>query len=437
MELKRGIEKAVEVVVEELKKLSKPTKDQKEIAQVGTISANNDETIGNIIAEAMGKVGKEGVITVEEAKSMETSLEIVEGMQFDKGYISPYFVTNPEKMEAVMDEPLILINEKKISSMKDLLPVLEQVAKMGKPLLIISEDVEGEALATLVVNKLRGTLKVAAVKAPGFGDRRKAMLEDIAILTGGQMISEELGIKLETISLKDLGSAKRIVIDKDNTTIVDGAGDKKDIEGRVKQIRAQIDETTSDYDREKLQERLAKLVGGVAIINVGAATETEMKEKKARVEDALNATKAAVEEGIIPGGGVAYLRCVPKLDELKLEGGREFGVKIVKKALEDPIRWIAMNAGHDGSIIVEKVKNGKGNFGFDAAKEVFVDDMTEAGIIDPTKVARTALQNAASVAALMLTTDCMIAEKPKDKGAGMPMMPPGGMGGMGGMGDMY
>ena len=371
MELKRGIEKAVEVVVEELKKLSKPTKDQKEIAQVGTISANNDETIGNIIAEAMGKVGKEGVITVEEAKSMETSLEIVEGMQFDKGYISPYFVTNPEKMEAVMDEPLILINEKKISSMKDLLPVLEQVAKMGKPLLIISEDVEGEALATLVVNKLRGTLKVAAVKAPGFGDRRKAMLEDIAILTGGQMISEELGIKLETISLKDLGSAKRIVIDKDNTTIVDGAGDKKDIEGRVKQIRAQIDETTSDYDREKLQERLAKLVGGVAVINVGAATETEMKEKKARVEDALNATKAAVEEGIIPGGGVAFLRCVPKLDELKLEGGREFGVKIVKKALEDPIRWIAMNAGHDGSIIVEKVKNGKGNFGFDAAKEVF------------------------------------------------------------------
>jgi chaperonin GroEL len=437
MELKRGIEKAVEVVVEELKKLSKPTKDQKEIAQVGTISANNDETIGNIIAEAMGKVGKEGVITVEEAKSMETSLEIVEGMQFDKGYISPYFVTNPEKMEAVMDEPLILINEKKISSMKDLLPVLEQVAKMGKPLLIISEDVEGEALATLVVNKLRGTLKVAAVKAPGFGDRRKAMLEDIAILTGGQMISEELGIKLETISLKDLGSAKRIVIDKDNTTIVDGAGDKKDIEGRVKQIRAQIDETTSDYDREKLQERLAKLVGGVAVINVGAATETEMKEKKARVEDALNATKAAVEEGIIPGGGVAFLRCIPKLDELKLEGGREFGVKIVKKALEDPIRWIAMNAGHDGSIIVEKVKNGKANSGFDAAKEVFVDDMTEAGIIDPTKVARTALQNASSVAALMLTTDCMIAEKPKDKGAGMPMMPPGGMGGMGGMGDMY
>ena len=434
MELKRGIEKAVEVVVDELKKLSKPTKDQKEIAQVGTISANNDETIGNIIAEAMGKVGKEGVITDEEAKSMETSLEIVEGMQFDKGYISPYFVTNPEKMEAVMDEPLILINEKKVSNMKDLLPILEQVAKMGKPLLIIAEDVEGEALATLVVNKLRGTLKVAAVKAPGFGDRRKAMLEDIAILTGGQMISEELGIKLETIGLKDLGGAKRIVIDKDNTTIVDGAGEKKEIEARVKQIRAQIDETTSDYDREKLQERLAKLVGGVAVINVGAATETEMKEKKARVEDALNATKAAVEEGIIPGGGVAFLRCISKLDEVKMEGEREFGVKIVKKALEDPIRWIAMNAGHDGSIIVEKVKSGTGNFGFDAAKEVYVDDMSEAGIIDPTKVARTALQNAASVAAMMLTTDCMVAEKPKEKGAGMPMMPPGGMGGMG---DMY
>ncbi len=332
MELKRGIEKAVEVVVEELKKLSKPTKDQKEIAQVGTISANNDETIGNIIAEAMGKVGKEGVITVEEAKSMETTLDIVEGMQFDKGYTSPYFVTNPEKMEAVLDEPVILINEKKISSMKDLLPVLEQVAKMGKTLLIISEDVEGEALATLVVNKLRGTLKVAAVKAPGFGDRRKAMLEDIAILTGGQVVSEELGIKLESISVKDLGSAKRIVIDKDNTTIVDGAGDKKEIEARVKQIRAQIEETTSDYDREKLQERLAKLVGGVAVINVGAATETEMKEKKARVEDALNATKAAVEEGIIPGGGVAFIRAIEKLNTLKLEGERQFGVQIVKKS---------------------------------------------------------------------------------------------------------
>ncbi len=435
MELKRGIDKAVEVIIAELKKISKPTKDQKEIAQVGTISANNDETIGNIIAEAMAKVGKEGVITVEEAKSMETTLEIVEGMQFDKGYISPYFVTNPEKMEAVLDEPLILINEKKVGSMKDLLPILEQVAKMGRTLLIISEDVEGEALATLVVNKLRGTLKIAAVKAPGFGDRRKAMLEDIAILTGGQMISEELGIKLESISVKDLGSAKRVVIDKDNTTIVDGSGDKKEIEARVRQIRTQIDETTSDYDREKLQERLAKLVGGVAVINVGAATESEMKEKKARVEDALNATKAAVEEGIIPGGGVAFIRCLPALEALNLEGERQFGVKIVKKALEDPMRWISQNAGHDGSIIIEKVKNGKDGFGFDAAREVFVDDMQEAGIIDPTKVARTALQNAASVAALLLTTDCMIAEKPKDKGGmgGMPGMPPGGMGGMEGM----
>ncbi|MCX5806940.1 MAG: chaperonin GroEL [Proteobacteria bacterium] len=437
MELKRGIEKAVVVIIEELKKISKPTQDQKEIAQVGTISANNDEEIGRIIAEAMEKVGKEGVITVEEAKGMETTLEIVEGMQFDKGYISPYFVTNPEKMEVVMDDPAILINEKKISAMKDLLPILEQVAKMGKPLVIISEDIEGEALATLVVNKLRGSLKVVAVKAPGFGDRRKAMLEDIAILTGGQMISEELGIKLETISMKDLGSAKRIVIDKDNTTIVDGAGDRKEIEGRVKQIRAQIEETTSDYDREKLQERLAKLVGGVAVINVGAATETEMKEKKARVEDALHATKAAVEEGIVPGGGVAYLRCLPKLDKLKVEeGAQEFGIKIVKKALEEPLRWIANNAGHDGSIIIEKVKNGKGSFGFDAAKEIFVDDMMAVGIIDPTKVTRSALQNAASVASLMLTTDAMIADKPKDKGS-MPMMPPGGMGGMGGMGDMY
>ena len=431
MELKRGIEKAVETVVEELKKLSKPTKDQKEIAQVGTISANNDETIGNIIAEAMGKVGKEGVITVEEAKAIETNLEIVEGMQFDKGYISPYFVTNPEKMEAVLDEPLILINEKKISTMKDLLPVLEQVAKMGRSLLIISEDVEGEALATLVVNKLRGTLKVAAVKAPGFGERRKAMLEDIAILTGGQMISEELGIKLESITAKDLGSAKRIVIDKDNTTIVDGAGEKKEIEGRVKQIRTQVEETTSDYDREKLQERLAKLVGGVAVINVGAATESEMKEKKARVEDALNATKAAVEEGVIPGGGVGFIRSLIKVEKLKLEGEQQGGVKIVAKALEEPIRWIANNAGYDGSIVTEKVRNGKGNYGFDAAKEVYVDDMMDAGIIDPTKVARTALQNAASVASLLLTTDAMIAEKPKEK-APFPPMPPGG-----GMGDMY
>jgi chaperonin GroEL len=430
MELKRGIDKAVEVVIDELKKQSKPTKDQKEIAQVGTISANNDETIGNIIAEAMSKVGKEGVITVEEAKSMETTLDIVEGMQFDKGYISPYFVTNPDKMEAILDEPVILINEKKISTMKDLLPILEQVAKMGKSLLIISEDVEGEALATLVVNKLRGTLKVAAVKAPGFGDRRKAMLEDIAILTGGQVVSEELGIKLESISLKDLGSAKRVVLDKDNTTIVDGAGDKKDIEGRVKQIRTQIEETTSDYDREKLQERLAKLVGGVAVINVGAATESEMKEKKARVEDALNATKAAVEEGVIPGGGVAFVRSITKLEELNLEGERQFGVKIIKKALEEPIRWIAQNAGHDGSIIVEKVKNGKGNFGFDAGKEQYVDDMVAAGIIDPTKVARTALQNASSVASLLLTTEAMIAEKPKEKAPYPPMPPGGGMEGM-------
>jgi chaperonin GroEL len=430
MELKRGIEKAVEVVIEELKKLSKPTQDQKEIAQVGTISANNDETIGNIIAEAMGKVGKEGVITVEEAKSMETTLDIVEGMQFDKGYISPYFVTNPDKMETILDEPVILINEKKISAMKDLLPILEQVAKMGRTLLIIAEDVEGEALATLVVNKLRGTLKVAAVKAPGFGDRRKAMLEDIAILTGGQVISEELGIKLESIGLKDLGKAKRVVIDKDNTTIVDGAGERKDIEGRVKQIRTQIEETTSDYDREKLQERLAKLVGGVAVINVGAATETEMKEKKARVEDALNATKAAVEEGVIPGGGVGFIRSIAKLETLTLEGERQFGVKIVKKALEEPIRWIAQNAGFDGSIVVEKVKSGKGNFGFDAAKEEYVDDMMTAGIIDPTKVARTALQNACSVASLLLTTDAMIAEKPKDKPNYPPMPPGGGMEGM-------
>jgi len=430
MELKRGIEKAVEVVIEELKKLSKPTQDQKEIAQVGTISANNDETIGNIIAEAMGKVGKEGVITVEEAKSMETTLDIVEGMQFDKGYISPYFVTNPDKMETILDEPVILINEKKISAMKDLLPILEQVAKMGRTLLIIAEDVEGEALATLVVNKLRGTLKVAAVKAPGFGDRRKAMLEDIAILTGGQVISEELGIKLESIGLKDLGNAKRVVIDKDNTTIVDGAGERKDIEGRVKQIRTQIEETTSDYDREKLQERLAKLVGGVAVINVGAATETEMKEKKARVEDALNATKAAVEEGVIPGGGVAFIRSIAKLETLTLEGERQFGVKIVKKALEEPIRWIAQNAGYDGSIVIEKVKVGKGNYGFDAAKEEYVDDMMAAGIIDPTKVARTALQNASSVASLLLTTDAMIAEKPKEKANYPPMPQGGGMEGM-------
>ncbi|MGQ9694376.1 MAG: chaperonin GroEL [Thermodesulfobacteriota bacterium] len=432
MELKRGVEKGVEAVVEELKKLSKPVREQKEISQVGTISANNDETIGNIIAEAMAKVGKEGVITVEEAKSMETTLDIVEGMQFDRGYISPYFVTNPEKMEAVLEDALILIHEKKISNMKDLLPILEQIAKMGKPLLIIAEDVEGEALATLVVNKLRGTLKCAAVKAPGFGDRRKAMLEDIAILTGGTMISEEMGVKLESISMKDLGKAKRITIDKDNTTIVEGAGDPKAIEGRVKQIRAQIEETTSDYDREKLQERLAKLVGGVAVINVGAATESEMKEKKARVEDALNATRAAVEEGIVPGGGVAYLRCIPVLEKLKMPSEeQQFGLNILKKSLEEPLRWIAQNAGYDGSIVIEKVKSEKGNFGFDALKEQYAD-MVEAGIIDPTKVVRTALQNAASVASLLLTTEAMVAEKPKEKEK-YPPMPPGG----GGMGDMY
>ncbi|MFH1078946.1 MAG: chaperonin GroEL [Pseudomonadota bacterium] len=429
MDVKRGIEKAVEVVVAELKKLSKPTKDQREIAQVGTISANNDEAIGGIIAEAMGKVGKEGVITVEEAKGLETELEIVEGMQFDRGYLSPYFVTNAEKMEVNMEDCFILINEKKISSMKDLLPVLEQIAKMGKPLLIIAEDVEGEALATLVVNKLRGTLHVAAVKAPGFGDRRKAMLEDIAILTGGKMISEDMGYKLENTRVEDLGRAKRITIDKDNTTIIDGAGKRAELEGRVKQIRAQVEETTSDYDREKLQERLAKLVGGVAVIKVGAATETEMKEKKARVEDALNATRAAVEEGIIPGGGVAYIRSLPALDKMKLDGDQQIGVAIVKKALEEPLKMIAANAGMEGSIVVEKVKEKKGAFGFNARTDQY-EDMITAGVIDPTKVARFALQNASSVAALMLTTQCMIADKPEEKGAGggMPPMPPGGGG---------
>jgi chaperonin GroEL len=424
MDIKRGIEKAVAVVVKELAKLSKPTKDQKEIAQVGTISANNDEAIGAIIAEAMGKVGKEGVITVEEAKGLETELEIVEGMQFDRGYVSPYFVTNAEKMEVNLDDCFILINEKKISSMKDLLPILEQIAKMGRPLLIIAEDIEGESLATLVVNKIRGTLQVAAVKAPGFGDRRKAMLEDIAILTGGKMISEDMGAKLENTKLEDLGRAKKIVIDKDNTTIIDGAGERAALEGRVKQIRAQIDETTSDYDREKLQERLAKLVGGVAVIKVGAATETEMKEKKARVEDALNATRAAVEEGIVPGGGVAYIRTLPALDKLKLEGDQQVGVNIVKKALEEPLKMIVFNAGHEGSIAVEKVKGKKGAFGFNARTDEY-EDLIEAGVIDPTKVTRFALQNAASVAALMLTTQCMIADKPEEKSA-MPAMPPGG-----------
>jgi len=426
MDIKRGIEKAVDAVVKELVKMSKPTKDQKEIAQVGTISANNDETIGAIIAEAMGKVGKEGVITVEEAKGLETELEIVEGMQFDRGYLSPYFVTNPDKMEVELSDCFILIYEKKIGGMKDLLPILEQIAKMGKPLLIISEDVEGEALATLVVNKIRGTLHVAAVKAPGFGDRRKAMLEDIAILTGGKMISEDMGLKLENTKIEDLGRAKKIVIDKDTTTIIDGAGERAALEGRVKQIRAQIEETTSDYDREKLQERLAKLVGGVAVIKVGAATETEMKEKKARVEDALNATRAAVEEGIVPGGGVAYLRAIPALDQLKLAGDQQVGVSIVKKALEEPLKIIAANAGWEGSIVVEKIKEKKGAFGFNALTERY-EDMIKAGVIDPTKVVRFALQNAASVAALMLTTQCMIADKPEEKGAGgMPGMPSGG-----------
>jgi chaperonin GroEL len=426
MDLKRGIEKAVAAVVSELKKLSKPTKDQKEIAQVGTISANNDEAIGEIIAEAMGKVGKEGVITVEEAKGLETELEIVEGMQFDRGYVSPYFVTNAEKMEVNLEDCFILINEKKIGSMKDLLPILEQIAKMGKPLLIIAEDIEGEALATLVVNKIRGTLNVAAVKAPGFGDRRKAMLEDIAVLTGGKMISEDMGAKLENTKMEDLGRAKRITIDKDNTTIIDGAGDRAALEGRVKQIRAQVEETTSDYDREKLQERLAKLVGGVAVIKVGAATETEMKEKKARVEDALNATRAAVEEGIVPGGGVAYIRALPALEKLKLEGDEQIGVNIIKKALEEPLKMIVTNAGLEGSIAVERVKEKKGAFGFNARTDRY-EDMIEAGVIDPTKVARFALQNAASVAALMLTTQCMIADKPEEKGSGGGGgMPPGG-----------
>ncbi|MEK6527422.1 MAG: chaperonin GroEL [Nitrospirota bacterium] len=432
MEIKRGIEKAIVVVLEELKNMSKNVQEKKEIAQVGTISANNDSSIGDLIAEAMDKVGKDGVITVEEAKGMETTLDIVEGMQFDRGYISPYFITDPERMECILEDVLILINEKKISSMKDLLPILEQVAKIGKPLLIISEEVEGEALATLVVNKLRGTLHVSAVKAPGFGDRRKAMLEDIAILTGGTMISEDLGIKLENIKLSDLGKAKKITIDKENTTIVEGAGEKSKIQGRVKQIKAQIEETTSDYDKEKLQERLAKIVGGVAVINVGAATETEMKEKKARVEDALHATRAAVEEGIVPGGGVALIRCIPALGKMQLGGDQQVGVVITRRALEEPIRQIVINAGMEGSVIVEKVKNSNDrNYGFDAEKEEYTD-MIKAGIIDPTKVTRTALQNAASIAALMLTTSVMIADMPEDEKT--PKMP-GGMGG--GMEGMY
>ncbi|MCB2149128.1 MAG: chaperonin GroEL [Deltaproteobacteria bacterium] len=431
MAIKRGIDAAVEVVVKELQKLSKPTQDQREIAQVGTISANNDETIGNIIAEAMNKVGKEGVITVEEAKGMETTLEVVEGMQFDRGYLSPYFVTDPEKMVAALEDAYILINEKKVSNMKDLLPILEQVAKMGRPLLIIAEDVDGEALATLVVNKLRGTLQVAAVKAPGFGDRRKAMLEDIAVLTGGQVVSEDLGTKLENLAVADLGKAKRINIDKDTTTIVDGAGSRSAIEGRVKQIRAQIEETTSDYDREKLQERLAKLIGGVAVINVGAATETEMKEKKARVEDALNATRAAVEEGIVPGGGVALVRCLAVLEKIRIKADQKLGVKVVMRAMEEPLRQIAKNAGAEGSVVIDKVKNGEGAFGYNAQTDTY-EDLMVAGIMDPTKVVRFALQNAASVASLMLTTQAMIAEKPEEK----KQMHPGAQGMGGGMGGM-
>ncbi|HVO27517.1 MAG TPA: chaperonin GroEL [Candidatus Margulisiibacteriota bacterium] len=425
MSLKRGIDKAVGAATEELKRLSKATKEQKEIAQVGTISANNDPTIGEIIAEAMEKVGKEGVITVEEAKSLETTLEVVEGMQFDRGYLSPYFVTDPDKMESRLEDAYLLIHEKKISAMKDLLPVLESIARTGKPFVIIAEDIEGEALATLVVNKIRGTLHCVAVKAPGFGDRRKAMLEDIAILTGGRVIAEELGIKLENVTLNDLGRAKRLVVDKDNTTIVDGAGKKADIEGRIKQIRAQIEETTSDYDREKLQERLAKLVGGVAVVRVGAATEVEMKEKKARVEDALHATRAAVEEGIVPGGGVALIRSSAALDNLKVSDEERVGVNIVRRAMEDPCRWIANNAGWEGSIVLDKIKNNKGAFGFNAATEEF-EDLMKAGIVDPTKVVRTALQNAASVAGLLLTTEAMVAEKPEEKKAAPPM-PPGDM----------
>jgi chaperonin GroEL len=430
MDIKRGIDEGVAKIVANLKEQSNPTKGKKEIAQVGTISANGDKQIGDLIAEAMEKVGKEGVITVEEAKSMETTLDVVEGMQFDRGYLSPYFVTDSERMEAVLEDAFVLINEKKISSMKDLLPVLEQVAKQGKPLVVIAEDIDGEALATLVVNKLRGTLHVVAVKAPGFGDRRKEMLKDIAILTGGQAVTEDLGIKLDSLTLKDLGRAKRITVDKDNTTIVEGTGKKADIEARVKQIRAQIEETTSDYDREKLQERLAKLVGGVAVIKVGAATEVEMKEKKARVEDALHATRAAVEEGIVPGGGVALVRALATLDSLKFEDDRRYGVNILRRAGEEPMRQIAQNAGTDGSIVLEKVKNSKGAFGFNAATLEY-EDLVKAGVIDPTKVVRSALQNAASVASLMLTTEALIAEKPKkDKGAAAGAG--GGGGGMGG-----
>jgi chaperonin GroEL len=444
MALKRGIEKAVTVIAGkldkegnringELDKLSKPVNNDSMIAQVGTISANNDETIGKIIAEAMKKVGKDGVITVEESKTLETQLEVVEGMQFDRGYLSPYFVTDPERMEVALENAYILINEKKISSMKDLLPLLEQIAKSGKPLLIIAEDVEGEALATLVVNKLRGTLQVAAVKAPGFGDRRKAMLQDIAILTGGKAITEDLGIKLENVQISDLGQAKKITIDKDNTTVVEGKGKHAEIEGRVKEIRSQIDKTTSDYDREKLQERLAKLVGGVAVIKVGAATETEMKEKKARVEDAMHATRAAVEEGIVPGGGVALARCAAALDKVKADGDEQIGINIVKRAITEPLRMIAENAGEEGAVVLGKVLDSKEtNYGFNAFSNEY-EDLVKAGVLDPTKVVRTALQNAGSIASLMLTTEALIAEIPEKKEAPMP----GGHGGGGGMGDMY
>jgi chaperonin GroEL len=426
MHIKRGVEKAVKKVVEELRKMSKDVTEKDEIANVGAISANNDREIGNLIADAMDKVGKDGVITVEEAKSTETTLEVVEGMQFDRGYISPYFVTNPDTMEAELEEPLILIHDKKISAMKDLLPILEKVAQMGKPLLVIAEDVEGEALATLVVNKLRGTLKVAAVKAPGFGDRRKAMLEDIAILTGGRVISEEAGFKLENAVISDLGTAKRVVIDKDNTTIIEGGGKTEDIKARINQIRHQIETTTSDYDREKLQERLAKLAGGVAVIRIGAATEVEMKEKKARVEDALHATRAAVEEGIIPGGGVALLRAADALKDLKGDTPDEdVGIQIVRRALEEPIRLIAENAGWEGSIVVQKVREGNGNYGFNAETEKF-EDLMKAGVIDPTKVTRTALENAASVAGLLIMTEATVVEKPEEKKE-QPQMPPGGM----------
>src|ERR1700675_5091121 len=435
MDIKRGIEKAVEALTAEIKKMSKPVSGNM-VAQVGTISANNDETIGKIIADAMDKVGKDGVITVEEARTLETSLDVVEGMQFDRGYLSPYFVTDPERMEVVLENPVILIHEKKISSMKDLLPVLEQVARMGRPLLIIAEDVEGEALATLVVNKLRGTLHAAAVKAPGFGDRRKAMLEDIATLTGGKAITEDLGLKLENIKLEDLGKAKKVTIDKDNTTIVEGGGSSKDIEGRVKQIRSQVENTTSDYDKEKLQERLAKLVGGVAVIKVGAATETEMKEKKARVEDAMHATKAAVEEGIVPGGGSALLRCIAAIDKLKLHDDEAVGVGIVKRALEEPARQIALNAGHEGAVVIGKIRESKDeNFGFTADTGEY-GDMVKAGVMDPAKVTRLALQNAASIAGLMLTTEALVAElKEDDKKSAAAGGGPGGPGG--GMGGMY